>query len=108
MKTPMNPIFAICYRRGPNWVEGKKISEQPLQKHLAYMNALRASGSLLLGGPFVDDQGGLVIVSALDTDEAVRLAADDPAIHTGVMLADVHPWKVLAGEAALTGQAAAA
>jgi uncharacterized protein len=104
----MNSIYAICYRRGPAWVTGKSVFDQPLQPHLAYMKGLRQQGRLLLAGPFVDDEGGLVVVRAADIEAARQVADDDPAIHSGVMTASVHPWKVLAGEALLSASAAPA
>lgn len=104
----MNSTFAICYSRGPSWVTGKSVFEQPLQAHLAYMKTLRVQGRLLLGGPFLDDEGGLVVVSAAGIDEANQIASDDPAIRAGVMVAKAHPWKILAGESILIGSPAAA
>ncbi len=104
----MNSIFAICYSRGPNWVTGKPVFERPLQAHLAYMKTLRSQGRLLLEGPFIDDQGGLVVVIATGLDATAQAVADDPAIRCSVMVATAHPWKVLAGEAMLTGSVAAA
>lgn len=101
----MTSIYAICYTRGPKWHVGKSIFEQPLQEHLAYMKGLRACGSLLLGGPFVDDLGGLVVVSAGSLAAADHMAAGDPAVREGLMVASVHPWKLLAGEVALGTQA---
>ena len=103
----MNSIFAVCYSRGPNWVKGKSVFEQPLQAHLAYMKAPHAQGRLLLGGPFLNDEGGLVVVRVAGIDEANQIASDDPAIRAGVMMTRAHPWKLLAGETMLTGSPAA-
>lgn len=90
--------FVIYYRRGAAWVDGRSVFEQPLQEHLAYMKSLNERNILILGGPFTDDAGGMIIVKATALEEANELFAKDPAVRTGVMTAEAHPWKVLAGE----------
>ncbi len=93
----MKLTFIIHYARGPAWVEGKSVFEQPLQEHLAYMNGLKAQKKLLLGGPFTDDTGGLIVVDAASAQEARSMADADPAVAAGVMVAAAHPWLLMAG-----------
>jgi uncharacterized protein YciI len=100
----MNQIkqkFAIVYRRGPSWVERRSIFEQPLQAHLAYMKNLSAQSILLLGGPFTDDTGGLIVVAVDSLEEANALINKDPAVQEQIMCAEAHPWKLIRGEALL-------
>jgi uncharacterized protein YciI len=61
------------------------------------MRSLQALGTLVLGGPFLDDAGGLIVVRAEDADEARTLLQADPAVQEGVMVAEAHPWKLMAG-----------
>ena len=89
---------AIHYRRGPAWLEGRSVFEQPLAAHLVHMRSLQRAGTLKLGGPFLDDSGGLIVVEVENLAEAERLAAADPAVRDRVMVAEAHPWKLLAGE----------
>jgi uncharacterized protein YciI len=93
----MTCFFALCYQRGPGWVPGKPVFEQPLHAHRLYMRQLFEAGTLRLGGPFLDDTGGLVIVQAADEGAARELLDRDPAISAGVMRATLHSWQVLAG-----------
>lgn len=93
----MKQAFVIYYRRGPAWVEGKSVFEQPLQEHLAYVKGLAARGTLRLGGPFTDDSGGLIVVDAANVADAQALLEADPAVRDRVMTAEAHPWKLLAG-----------
>ncbi len=93
----MDQAFVICYRRGPAWLDGRTVFEQPLQAHLAYMKSLRAAGTLKLGGPFIDDCGGLIVVDAAGADEARAIYEADPAVRDRVMVAEAHPWKLMAG-----------
>lgn len=93
----MSQAFVVDYRRGPAWLDQKTVFEQPLQGHLAYMRALQGQGTLLLGGPFLDDTGGLIVVQADDVAQAEALMRADPAVQDGVMVAETHPWKLMAG-----------
>ena len=93
----MNRIFVVSYGKGKAWIEGKSIFEQPLDKHLAYMRDLNARGILVLGGPFTDDLGGLIVVRAQTQEDADAIWANDPAVQAGVMVAEAHPWMLMAG-----------
>ena len=96
----MQTIFALCYRPGPAWLAGKSVFEQPLKEHRTYMRSLLDAGTIVLGGPYSDDTGGLVALEADSREAALTIAAGDPAVRDGVMLADVHPWVILGGRAA--------
>lgn len=94
---PSSQPFVLHYRRGPAWLEGKTVFEQPLAEHLAYVKQLIFAGTLALGGPFLDDSGGLLVVHADDTAAAQAIAEADPAIRAEIMVAEVHPWQLRAG-----------
>ncbi|MEP6722342.1 MAG: YciI family protein [Variovorax sp.] len=93
----MKQPFVIYYRPGPAWIEGKSVFEQPLQAHLAYMRSLTAAGTLRIGGPFTDDCGGLIVVDAASGEEAQAIFEADPAVRDRIMVAQAHPWKLMAG-----------
>lgn len=85
-------LFVIEYDPGPEWEEGKPVFEQDLQAHGGYMFGLQEEGTLLLGGPYLDDTGGLVLMLADDLDAAKEVLASDPAIEEGVFSGEVHPY----------------
>ena len=60
--------------------------------HGAYWRGLMNRGIALLFGPVLDPAGvwGLGILEAKDPDAARRLAADDPAIKSGLNRAEIH------------------
>lgn len=88
--------FVLLYRPGPAWLAGRSVFEQPLAEHLAYMRSLLAQESLMFGGPFLDDSGGVIAIDAASMADAMAVRDADPAVRDGVMLADVRPWKPLA------------
>ena len=91
--------FVGIYARGPNWLLGKTITEQPLEAHFAYMEKLQDDHVLVLGGPFKDDEGALAVIEASSLAEAQLIFAADPGVERGVFSVSVHPWFIsVAGE----------
>ena len=91
--------FVGIYARGPKWLLGKSIHEQPLEAHFAYMEKLQSSNVLILGGPFKDDEGALAIIEATDLAEAQLVFDADPGVIQEIFSVVVHPWfATVAGE----------
>ena len=105
MMTQMNSgdtsgqYFVVIYRPGSGWLEGKAIREQPTSEHVAYMKKLKALGTLVLGGPFKDSAGAMVIIECETLEAAKQFVDEDPAIQTELLFAEIHPW-----DPAATGQ----
>src|SRR5260370_227249 len=61
----MKNTFMILWAPGPAWVLGKTVREQPYwTEHAAFMDLLFANGTGIMGGPFTDGTGSLVLVEA--------------------------------------------
>ena len=88
----MSKTFAVVYERGLKWIQGQRLSEQPLKPPVAYLLRLHESGQVVMGGPYADETGGLVVLTANDLAEARRLIEKDPAVVAGILQAEVHAW----------------
>jgi uncharacterized protein YciI len=89
-------LFALIHRPGPAWAEGVGYREQPgIERHIGHMRRLFDEGSMVMGGPFLDDAGGLVLLEVHGLDDATRLARDDPTVRDGLLSVEVHPWRVV-------------
>jgi uncharacterized protein YciI len=86
--------FAVVLERGPNWLPGKAASQQPLGEHGRYLQRLMVDGKLVLAGPFLDDQGGFVLLKAASLAAAQQIENQDPAIRNGILRATVHPFSI--------------
>ncbi len=55
---------------------------------------LAEEGSLIVAGPFLDDQDirGIFIFDVRTVEEARRLAETDPAVKAGTLILELHPW----------------
>jgi uncharacterized protein YciI len=91
-------LFVTLRAAGPAWVAGVGVREQPLwDEHAVFMDRLFDEGRILLGGPFTDGAGAMVIVEINTDDPAdVRaMFAADPWITDGIhVLTDVKPWQI--------------
>jgi len=85
--------YLFLYRPGPAWRAGVPMREQGLAPHGAYIQRLQAEGRLFAGGGFVNADGGMAIVLAANLEEAEALLAADPAIISGIFVADLRHWR---------------
>jgi uncharacterized protein YciI len=90
--------FLVIYKPGAAWLKGKPVAEQPLQEHGKYLLSLYKSGILRSAGPFADDTGGAAILEATDEAEAKSLIDRDPAVTSGVMIYELHLWRLVPWE----------
>jgi uncharacterized protein YciI len=85
-------VFVIEYAPGPAWRTGVPMNRQALGPHAAYWTRLAREGRAIGAGPFLDIDGGMAMVSAASIEEARAVVAADPAITSGVFVAQLHPW----------------
>lgn len=89
--------YVVVHRPGPNWLAGKGMFEQPgLRDHVAHYQKLLDAGKLALGGPYLDANGGGMMIpeKGMSQAEITQFAAEDPAVRSGLLLAEVRPWLI--------------
>ena len=68
----MKKTIAVFMRHGSRWDPDRPVREQDYwDDHARFMDALFDAGTVVLGGPFVDGTGSLVILEA-DSPQAAR------------------------------------
>jgi uncharacterized protein len=92
----MKKTFAIFFSPGPAWIAGKTSREQPYwAEHAAFMDKLFEDGTVILGGPYADYTGLLVIIEALHEEEVHDLFGQDPfVLHEIICMSGVHEWLI--------------
>lgn len=80
---------------GPTW-NGGPIREQPgWDEHAVFVDRLFDEGTFVMGGPFSDNSGSLMLYEGLTTDEAQALMQRDPFVQNGVFVVeDIREWTV--------------
>ncbi len=90
----MKNTFIILWEPGPAWIPGKTVRAQPYwAEHATFMDRLFENGTVVLGGPFADATGSLVIVEAENEDEVADLFAHDPFVEQDIFaLGSLKQW----------------
>ena len=96
--TPPQPqgasnLFVVIYRPGPSWQQGRPMSEQGLLPHGRYYRGLFDDGRLFAGGGFTGSDGGMAILKVADMDAARAIVAADPAVTSGIFVAQLEQWR---------------
>lgn len=90
--------FIVIYKPGAAWIKGKPVTEQPLKEHGKFLLGLYKSKILRYAGPFGDDTGGAAVLEVSNETEARNLLERDPAVTSGVMSYELHPWRLVPWE----------
>jgi uncharacterized protein YciI len=103
-KKPQGPRVCqlVLFKLGPAWDKGKPIMQQPgIQEHSTYMTKLVKEGTLVLGGPLMQDvktmaANGAMMILAADSEEIARqiLAADPAEISGLIQITEIRPFMV--------------
>ena len=91
-----HPIrYVVFHRPGPKWQTGVDFREQEgVGEHVQHYLKLHERGKLELGGPFLlQDAGGMMIAPEdVSQEELEVFAASDPAVQAGLLIYEIRPW----------------
>ena len=74
---------------------GMSVAENRIiDEHFEYLNNLLKTDDLLMAGPCLDHSFGVVVFEAKSLEAARSIMENDPAVKSGVMKAELHPFKV--------------
>jgi uncharacterized protein YciI len=92
----MTTYYAAFLRPGSLWDPDKPVREQPFWgEHARFMDALFETGVIILGGPFADRSGSLVIVAADTVGQVYEMYRRDPwTEHDVLVVAEVKEWTI--------------
>ena len=90
----MRSYVLVLLKTGPNRVPDGPERDEMFRGHFANMKRLTEEGKLVLAGPFdgVDGWRGLFVFAVKDIEEARQLAASDPVLARGEMVAEYHKY----------------
>ena len=89
----------VRFRAGPTWASGS-VKEQPgWDEHAEFVDGLVERGTFVMGGPFSDNSGTMILLEGIDVDEAARILEEDPFMQNGVFeLEEIREWTVFVDE----------
>lgn len=90
----MKQYILAFLKRGPNRDQDSATAARIQREHLDNIGRMAENGTLILAGPFLDDGDirGIYIFNVKTIEEAEKLTATDPAINTGRLVMELHPW----------------
>ncbi len=90
----MKKYVLAFLKAGPNRDQDSLAAANLQRAHLQNIGRLAEQGKLVLAGPFLDDGDlrGIYIFNVETVEEAKRLTETDPAIQTGRLVMELHPW----------------
>ena len=90
---PPPTYFVLMHAPGPTWDHAKGFRDQPgVAAHLGYMSGYADKGRIVMGGPFLDNSGGMMIFDVATIEEARAIAEGDPTVKSGLLTVTVRPW----------------
>ena len=89
----------VRFRAGPTWASGS-VKEQPeWDAHAEFVDGLIERGTFVMGGPFSDNSGTMILLEGIDVDEAARILEEDPFMQNGVFeLEEIREWSIFVDE----------
>lgn len=91
----MEKYTVVLTKNGDHWNPHAPDFNDTLKKHGAFLQQLIAQGSLAAAGSFsFDDAGDLrgVEIFCISPEQTTKVLQDDPAIASGMLKAEIHPW----------------
>jgi uncharacterized protein YciI len=91
----MKNTFVVISSAGPNRDLSKGTREQFWDEHAEFIDRLVAEGSVLMGGPLVDEGGALLIFDAEDENEVREKMKNDPWLERGILKQEsIRRWQI--------------
>jgi ketosteroid isomerase-like protein/uncharacterized protein YciI len=97
MPTNMGVFYFAFLKKGPAWTPTATPETKAIQEgHMANIVALWQAGKMVVAGPVEGDSDlrGIFVLKAASKEEAAQMAATDPAIKAGRLVAEIVPWWV--------------
>lgn len=93
MNNQSSLYYVLFHSPGDKWLKEISFREQPgIMEHVQYMSSFLKDKTLLIGGPFPDDTGGMMIIRAESKEAAESIAFRDPAVKNELLKVSVRPW----------------
>ncbi|BDC49195.1 hypothetical protein F183_A15110 [Bryobacterales bacterium F-183] len=90
----MRKYVMAFLKAGPTPPKDRAESQKVMGGHMANINRMAKEGKLAIAGPFLDrgELRGIYIFNVESVAEAEALTKTDPAIQSGALVMELHPW----------------
>jgi uncharacterized protein YciI len=93
-KYGMKQYVMAFLKAGPNRDQDSTTAAELQRAHLDNISRMANEGTLVLAGPFMDDDSirGIYIFDVRTIEDAKKLTETDPAIQAGRLVMELRPW----------------
>lgn len=90
----MRKYVMAFLKAGPTPPKDRAESQKVMGGHMANIQRMAKDGKLAIAGPFLDrgELRGIYIFNVESVAEAEALTKTDPAIQSGALVMELHPW----------------
>lgn len=90
----MKIYYMVFLKKGPDRSQDSATAAKIQEGHMKHLNDMYKQGKMDLAGPFDDDGDirGICVYNVATKEEVEKLVAQDPAIKSGRLVAEIHPW----------------
>lgn len=90
----MRQYVFVLLKAGPNRGQPEDEMQTIQDGHLAHLAKMQELGFLVMAGPMGDDSElrGICVYNVNNLEEVEKLVNEDPAIKSGRLIAEIHPW----------------
>ncbi len=90
----MTVYYMAFLKRGPDRSHDSLTAAKIQEGHMAHIMQMAKDKKLVLAGPFMDngDLRGIFVFNVSSIEEAVDLTNQDPAVKSGRLVMEIHPW----------------
>jgi uncharacterized protein YciI len=90
----MKQYWLVFLLKGPTRSQDSLTAENIQKAHIANIQRLAKEGSVVMAGPmgYDKDLRGIFILDAKDSASAATLVNTDPAVKSGRLRFELHPW----------------
>ena len=90
----MKTYTFVMLTKGHNRTQSEEEVKQIQAGHMAHLGMMAEQHGLNIAGPFLDDGlwRGILIFNSADTVKIKSLVEQDPAVRSGRLSYEIHPW----------------
>ncbi len=87
-------IYILRLVRREAFMHMSSEEDKIVDEHFEHLKRGLAEGRLILAGPCLDGEFGVVVFRAASREKAEEYMRNDPAVKKGIMIAELHPFRV--------------
>ena len=85
--------FVVIYSPGPAWSKYESDREEVLWEHIKYQRELFDARKLVIGGPFLNGEGGMSILNVRSREEAEQIVGNDPGVVSEFYVTEMRAYR---------------